>query len=474
MNDDVQLLLKKIPSMDLLLGQPWVLPLEEELGREAIKALFTDVMNEIRTGIRSGQVRVLNTSHIIEEAKRRMEARALPSLVKVVNATGVVVHTNMGRSCLGEKVVEAVSGVASGYSTLEYSLETGSRGHRNAHVEWLLCQLTGAEAALVVNNNAGAVILCLAALAREREVIISRGELVEIGGSFRIPDIMSFSGADMIEVGTTNQTHLWDYERAIGDDTAMLLKVHPSNFKIQGFCGSVSRKELAALAKERGLIFMEDLGSGMLIDMGVPAMSGEPTVRECIEAGVDVVTFSGDKMLGGPQIGCIAGSAELIGKLRKNPFLRALRVDKMCLAAFESTLRLYLRGEYEAIPTLAMLRVSSEELKKRAFKLERSLRALFKKCDISSYTVRVAEVEDAVGGGAFPETPLPGWGVWLRLAGRGSTAKLTEKLRLAGVPVISGVQDDQLVFHARTLCPEDDKHIADAFYSFLGRVEEAE
>ncbi|MBP8784260.1 MAG: L-seryl-tRNA(Sec) selenium transferase, partial [Synergistaceae bacterium] len=248
MNEDVQQLLKKIPSMDLLLGQPWVLPLEEELGREAVKALFADVMNEIRAGIRSGGVRVLNTSHIIEEARRRMEARALPSLVKVVNATGVVVHTNMGRSCLGKEAIEAVSGVASGYSTLEYSLETGSRGHRNAHVEWLLCQLTGAEAALVVNNNAGAVILCLAALAREREVVISRGELVEIGGSFRIPDIMSFSGAHMVEVGATNRTHLWDYERVIREETAMLLKVHPSNFKIQGFCGSVSRKELAALA----------------------------------------------------------------------------------------------------------------------------------------------------------------------------------------------------------------------------------
>lgn len=473
MNDEVQRLLKQIPSMDLLLGQPWVPPLEAELGREAIKALFGEVMNEIRAGIRSDSVRVLNASHIIEEARRRMEMRAHPSLIRVVNATGVVIHTNMGRSCLGDATVGAIMPVAFGYSTLEYSLETGSRGHRNAHVEWLLCQLTGAEAALVVNNNAGAVLLCLAALARERGVVISRGELVEIGGSFRIPDIMDFSGAQMVEVGTTNRTHLWDYEQAIDEKTEMLLKVHPSNFKIQGFCGSVPRAELSTLARERGLIFMEDLGSGMLVDIGVPALSGEPTVRECLEAGVDLVTFSGDKMLGGPQIGCIAGSAELINKLRKHPFMRTMRVDKLCLAAFEATLRLYLLGDYDNIPTLKMLRASSEELRERAFTLERRLRTAFKKCGVRSFEMDIVPVEDAVGGGAFPETPLLGWGLRLRLPGRGSAAKLAEKLRVPPVPIICGVQDDRLVFHVRTFCVADVTRIRDVFLSLFERTEEA-
>ncbi len=456
--------------MDSLLALPWVESLERELGRETIKDLFSEALSEFRRDAREGTMRLdLPVAEIVEDRARRLiENRARSSLRPVVNATGVVVHTNLGRSPLPDEALSAVVAVAKGYSTLEYATETGSRGQRNAHVEWLLCQATGAEAALVVNNNAGAVVLALAALARGREVVVSRGELVEIGGSFRIPDILSFSGARMAEVGTTNCTHPRDYRDAITDDTALLLKVHPSNFRVQGFTESVPREELAKIAHENGLICMEDLGSGLLEDISVedaPTLSGEPTVRRCLETGVDVVTFSGDKLLGGPQIGCIAGSRELIDRIRTNQLARALRVDKMTLAAFEAILRLYLKGESGRIPTMEMLRERNDVLRARAEALLETIEALFAELGLHAFgspKVSLVETDDAVGGGAFPATELPGWGVALAPSGGVRAEKLAARLREAEVPVIAGIRDDRLIFHVRTLLPGEEERVSRA------------
>ena len=477
MHEELQKFLRAIPSMDILLALPWVEPLERELGREAVKDLFSDALAEIRRDARNGAIPLdAPVAALVEESARRLiESRVENSLRPVINATGVVVHTNLGRSPLPDEALRSVIAVAKGYSTLEYSLSTGSRGQRNAHVEWLLCQATGAEAALVVNNNAGAVLLALAALAKGREVVVSRGELVEIGGSFRIPDILSFSGSRMVEVGTTNCTHLRDYRDAITENTALLLKVHPSNFRVQGFTESVSRDELSSLARANGLICMEDLGSGLLEAVGstdTPALDEEPTVRRCIEAGVDVVTFSGDKLLGGPQIGCIAGSRELIDKIRSNQLARALRVDKMTLAAFEAILRLYLKGRSDEIPTVRMLREESESLKTKAEKLLEAIEELFSGLELHSIGAPKAsliETNDAVGGGAFPATNLPGWGVALAPGAGIKAEKLASRLREVSTPVITGIRDDRLVFHLRTLQPGEDKKIVSALREIFER-----
>jgi len=381
----------------------------------------------------------------------------------VVNATGVVLYTNLGRALLAKEAVDAVNSVVANYSTLEYSPETGSRGHRNDHVEWLLCRLTGAEAAIVVNNNAAAVILSLGALAKDKETVISRGELVEIGGSFRIPEIMALSGSKMVEVGTTNMTHLSDFESAITQETAMILKVHPSNFSVEGFTSSVPREELAKLAHDNNIIFMEDLGSGMLTESHITYGKADPTVRSCIEAGVDLVTSSGDKLLGGPQIGVIAGSARLVDKLRQYQLLRALRVDKMTLAAFEATLRLYLKGETGSIPTFRMINRDAEDMKRQAKRFKRKLSGLLGKTRLRSVFLDVVPVKDTVGGGSFPGSELPGFAVSLKLPELGSAGKLAEKLRSLEIPVITGASDDRVLFHVRTLSEKDEKWILGGF-----------
>jgi len=479
MREDVQKILRAIPSMDLLLALPWVEPLERELGRESVKVLLTEALAEIRRDARDGAIPLEAPVGLIveERAKRSIEERARNSLRPVINATGVIVHTNLGRSPLPREAIDAVVSAAKGYSTLEYALATGSRGQRNAHVEWLLCRVTGAEAAMVVNNNAGAVLLALTALARGRSVVVSRGELVEIGGSFRIPDILTFSGAKMSEVGTTNCTHPSDYREAIAEDTAMLLKVHPSNFRVQGFTESVSREELAALAHSRGLICMEDLGSGLLEAVNsadTQSLDDEPTVRRCIEAGVDLVTFSGDKLLGGPQIGCIAGSRELIAKIRANQLARALRVDKMTLAAFEAILRLYLKGRSDDIPTVAMLRVTKETLKERAESLLAILNGLFSELGLNSPSApraALTETTDAVGGGAFPATELPGWGVALTPGAGIKAEKLAARLRDVSIPVITGIRGDRLIFHVRTLQPGEEHTVAASLREIFGRAD---
>ena len=463
MKEKIQNAMRNIPSMDRMLLMPWTKKYEAEIGRDSVKSIISGVLDDQREKILKDPEVPFDTEKIASEAEKRLKARAHKSLRPVVNATGVVLHTNLGRSLLAKEALEAVVSAAENYSTLEYSPETGSRGHRNDHVEWLLCRLTGAEAAIVVNNNAAAVILCLGALAKEKETVISRGELVEIGGSFRIPEIMALSGSKMVEVGTTNMTHLRDFESALSEDTAMILKVHPSNFSVEGFTSSVPREELAKLAHDNDIIFMEDLGSGMLTEPHIKFGKADPTVRSCIEAGVDLVTFSGDKLLGGPQIGAIAGSACLVEKLRKYPLLRALRVDKMTLAAFEATLRLYLKGESGSIPTFRMINRDTEDMKKQAQRFKRKLSALLSRTRLRSVFLDVVPVNDTVGGGSFPGSELPGFAVSLKLPELGSAGKLAEKLRSFEIPVIAGASDDQVLFHVRTLSEKDEKWIIEGF-----------
>lgn len=467
MKEKMQDAMRKIPAMNALLSLPWIDSYETTIGRETVKAVITAVLDEQRAKIVQNPDTAFDATSIEKIVRAELEKKARSSLRCVVNATGVVIHTNLGRSLLAAEAVEAVRNVTAHYSTLEYSLDTGFRGHRNDHVEWLICRLTGAEAALVVNNNAAAVILSLAALAKDGETVVSRGELVEIGGSFRIPDIMELSGTRMVEVGTTNRTHLRDYENAIAEETAMLLKVHPSNYRISGFTSAVQREELSSLAHRKGLVFMEDLGGGMLIDTSLVGLRGDPTVRGCLEAGVDIVTFSGDKLLGGPQSGIIVGSASLISKLRVYPLLRAMRVDKMTLAALEATLRLYLKGEPRAVPSVAMVFRGSEELRKQALRLARRLRILFKASKLRSVSIGITETADTVGGGTFPQSELSGYAVALRLPEIGSAGRLADKLRVTATPIIAGMSEDRLLLHVRTITAEDEKLIIAAFKEML-------
>ena len=452
--------LRSLPSMDLLLSIPELEPYFSSLGRETVKSVLSEALKVTREKIMLGEDTVPSPEAVFTLAFPELNAKKKGSLRQVVNATGVVVHTNLGRSCLAREAIDAVTSVSRSYSTLEYDLSKGRRGHRTDHVEWLIRAITGAESGLAVNNNAGAVLLMLAALCSGKEVIVSRGELVEIGGAFRIPEIMAFSGAKLVEVGATNRTHLKDYRNAITGETAAVLKVHPSNFRMEGFTSSVPREELAMLAREREILFLEDLGSGTIIDLSSFGLKGEPTVSDCIRQGVDVVTFSGDKMLGGPQIGCIAGKSEIIKKLRTFPLLRALRVDKMTLAAFEATLRLYLSERFLDIPTLSMLGEKADDLRNRALSLSAQLKETLPEASIS-----VVEVEDAVGGGAFPAETLPGWGVTVSMEALGSAGNILALLRECTVPVIAGARENMAVLHVRTLIQGDEDIICSAFRS---------
>ncbi len=450
-------ILRQLPAMDEVLSLREISTYEKNLGRKAVKSVVSDVIGDVRKSILVGEIGSVSLEKIQTEIKRRLAKYSSPSLDRVVNATGVVVHTNLGRSCLAPEAVEAVNQTARRYSTLEYDVRSGERGQRNDHVEWLLCQLTGSDGAVVVNNNAGAVLLLLSAFASGEEVIVSRGELVEIGGSFRIPDIMALSGAKLVEVGTTNRTRLEDYRNALSERTRMILRVHPSNFRIVGFHSSPSRKELAMLAKEKDLLFAEDLGSGVLVDCTEFGLSGEPTVRECIEAGVDLVTFSGDKLLGGPQAGSIVGRRPLVDRLKKHPLLRALRIDKMTLAALERTLRLYLEGNYLRIPTLGMLAASANDLEKVA----ESLREKILETAGDRWDIGITGVEDVVGGGAFPETSLEGRG--LRLESKDlDEQEILDGLRRHSIPVVGVIEDGAVILHVRTLLDGDERIIADA------------
>jgi L-seryl-tRNA(Ser) seleniumtransferase len=385
-----------------------------------------------------------------------LQAQVRPTLCPVINATGVVLHTNLGRAPLCEDALEAMVEVGRGYSNLEYDLEAGERGSRYVHAEELLCRLTGAEGALVVNNNAGAVLLTLSALAQGRQVVISRGQLIEIGGGFRIPDVMRQSGAHLVEVGTTNRTHLRDYEQAIGPDTAMLMLAHQSNFRVTGFTTQVPAEELVTLGRAHGLLVYEDLGSGTLLDTEKYGFSHEPTAQEAVAAGVDVVSFSGDKLLGAPQAGIVVGRGDLIARLRHFPLTRALRVDKTTLAGLQATLLHYLRGDAERqIPAWRMLATPLEEIEQRAERWMRELKSI-------GMEVHVAEGRSAAGGGSLPGETLPTRLVCISVH---APDALSARLRAGQPPVIARIENDLLCLDPRTVLPMQEEALLAAIRS---------
>jgi L-seryl-tRNA(Ser) seleniumtransferase len=394
-----------------------------------------------------------------------LEKKLQSNLRRVINGTGVVIHTNLGRSLLSENAMYALAQAGSYYTNLEFNLETGKRGSRYSLVEDIICELTGAEAALVVNNNAAAVLLVLDTLANGREAIVSRGQLVEIGGSFRIPDVMKKSGARLVEVGATNRTHLRDYEEAISEDTALLLKVHTSNFRMIGFTSEVAVEDMVDLARRKGLIVVEDLGSGCLIDLSTYGLPKEPTVQEVINAGVDIVTFSGDKLLGGPQAGIIAGRRAVIEKVKKNPLNRALRIDKFTLASLENLLRNYYDANLvlKNVPTIAMLTQAPDLIRSKGRKL---LRRLEKKIT-SACAVRLVPTVSRVGGGAMPEYNLASWAVELRPRHIGINF-LENEFRRLEVPIIGRIEHESFLIDLRTVLEHEIAELASLVIGFFG------
>ena len=476
---DISGLLRSIQAMEELLNTNWAVDFSARLGREQVKKTIGEAVNEVRQELREaaqsqtavhfeGSVSDL----IADRAIAMLRKKAAGTLKPVINATGVIIHTNLGRAPIAAEALKTANVIAESYCTLEYSPEKGERGGRNSHIEPLIRDICGAEAALVVNNNAAAVLLALTSCASGKEVIVSAGELVEIGGSFRIPDILSFSGAAMSIVGCTNSARLDDYRNAITQNTAVLLKVHPSNYRIEGFTASISRRELAALAAERGLVFIEDLGSGLLCPLQIPFAHNEYSVRECIEAVAGnaasqyLVTFSGDKLLGGPQIGVIAGSKKLVDKMRSHQLYRALRVDKMTLAAFEATLRLYLTGRQQEIPVIKMIESEKSALQKKAQRLCRTLKQTVKETGADDITIEVVECNSVIGGGAFPTDLLPGYGVAISSLSI-STVNLAAAFRMAETPIIPNVQNEQVILHVRTLLDGDERKINSSFAEIL-------
>lgn len=382
--------------------------------------------------------------------KAHLETRY--NLRRVMNGTGVVIHTNLGRSLLSEESTQQLLQCSQHYTNLEFDLDSGKRGSRYALVEELICDLTGAEAALVVNNNAAAVLLVIETLARGKEAIVSRGELVEIGGSFRIPDVMAKSGATLVEVGATNRTHDYDYERAITEQTSLMLKVHTSNFRMLGFTKEVTTEELVKLARRHDIPVMEDLGSGCFLDLSPYGLPRERTVQEVVQAGVDIVTFSGDKLLGGPQAGIIVGQKHVIDKVKKNPLNRALRIDKFTLASMESILRNYysIGDALKNIPTLSMLTVSSEEIKKRAQRIIRRVR----KGGIGKDIITLQPTVSQTGGGAIPEYGLGSWAVHITPVTT-SVNSFEKDMRMRDVPLIGRIENEQFVIDCRTILESD-------------------
>ncbi|MEF3697643.1 L-seryl-tRNA(Sec) selenium transferase [Desulfolutivibrio sp.] len=450
-------LFRHLPSMDAVLAhlvsQKPFDGLPRPLVREAADRFLDVVREEIRAGLVPGP-EALALPALAPRLCAFAAAQTKPRFRRVLNATGVVVHTNLGRSLLADAAVTAVAEAAARYSNLEFDLATGERGSRYSHVEDLLKTLTGAEAALVVNNNAAAVLIILDTLAKGREVIVSRGQLVEIGGSFRIPEVMAKSGAILKEVGATNRTHRHDYENAITDATAALLKVHTSNFKIIGFTKEVPLKELQEIGQAHNLPVIEDLGSGNLFDFSTLAMGHEPTVQRVVADGADVVSFSGDKVLGGPQAGIIVGKKYYIDRIKKNPLNRALRIDKMTLAALEATLRLYLDPALAAakVPTLALIGQSPETLRKKA----RRLAAIINKAAPQLMAATTRPGASRVGGGAFPEEDLATTLVAITPTGAAVTADaLRERLLAATPPLVARIEHDTLCLDPRTLADDE-------------------
>ncbi len=463
-------LFQHLPSVDSILTA-----LTQDSGMAKLpRPLLRDLVNEFldikREEIRAGAVsspEELAFERLLPVVQASVRVKARPHFRRIVNATGVVIHTNMGRSLLAPEAVNAVHDACSRYSNLEFDLTSGERGSRYSHVEKLLCSITGAEAALVVNNNAAAVMLMLDTLAKGREVIVSRGQLVEIGGSFRIPDVMAKSGAVLREVGTTNRTHLSDYEQAIGDKTAALMRVHTSNFRVVGFTGEVDLTDMRKLADRFGLPVIDDLGSGTLFPLAIAGMPPEPTVQEVVRQGADVVSFSGDKALGGPQAGIIVGREEWISRIKVNPMTRALRIDKMTLAALEATLRLYLDMDSvcRKVPTLRMITAGYRQLRSRATNLRKAI--LTAVGDWVNVSVRRGI--SRVGGGAFPECDLET--ALVAVVPKGfSVSEFRHRLLEADTPVVGRVEEDAFCLDLRTLASDEFRLVVAAMTQACSRL----
>jgi L-seryl-tRNA(Ser) seleniumtransferase len=463
-----QALLRKLPGVDHLLTLAAGDAAFADIPKSVLTASVRQVLSRCRNAILADDPAMtdaeITDAVLLSEIARTTRAAMALNLARTINATGVVVHTNLGRSLLAQSAMDHILSISGRYSNLEYNLETGKRGSRYSLVEDLICEISGAEAAMVVNNHAAAVLLSLDTIARNREVIVSRGELVEIGGSFRIPDVMAKSGAILKEVGATNRTHPADYQRAITPETGLLLKVHASNFGMVGFTASVSLTDLVALGEKYGLPVMEDLGSGTFVDFSRYGLTKEPTVQESVAVGVDIVTFSGDKLLGGPQAGIIVGSKPIIDKIKQNPLTRALRIDKMTLAGLESTLRLY-RDEKTAvtvIPTLRMLTCPMADIAARAETLKTMIDAMGN----SRVSATLHDLPSRVGGGALPLLELPSRGVGIVINGM-SAAMMENRLRHQRPPIIGRIIDDRYLMDMRTVQADELPEILFAIQTLL-------
>jgi L-seryl-tRNA(Ser) seleniumtransferase len=463
-------LLRSLPSVERMLGRPAALALSTQMTRDRIRDLLREILDDLRDeialglefkGIGSSAVLGFEAERDVEsEVEKRLERRAATlaksSLQRVINATGVIIHTNLGRAPLAAAAISALTEAASGYSNLEYDLERGQRGHRHSHSEHLITRLLGCQSSLVVNNNAAAVLLVLSTLAEGGEVIVSRGELIEIGGSFRIPEIMERSGARLKEVGTTNRTRISDYSTAINEHTRLIMRVHPSNYRIVGFTERPELMELVELSRRSGIPSFEDLGSGCMTDLTPYGISGEPQASESISAGIDVICFSGDKMLGGPQAGVIAGSRTILDRLKKSPLMRALRVDKLTYAALEATLRVYERGAAETgIPVIKAMAETREHIERRAQSIASTL---------ASQLDLMVELEpgySVIGGGSAPGVSLPS--VLLGIKHRGlSAASVEARLRMNKPPIVTRTDRDQVLIDLRTVAPDEEAIIVEA------------
>jgi len=446
---------RSLPSVDKILSDARVVRCEEAYSRPTVLQVARDCLDEARSKIQAGES-APSFDNIVDSICSRVSSLASISLRPVINATGVILHTNLGRAPLSQETIAAMEECSRSYVNLEIDLDDGKRGSRQVHVESLICRLTGAESALVVNNNAAAVLLALSALARRKEVIVSRGQAVEIGGGFRIPDVMRQSGAKLVEVGTTNRTYISDYEEAITDRTAALLRVHSSNFKVVGFTESVGIGDLVTLGKRHGIPVIDDIGSGCLIDTTRFGLESEPLVQDSVAGGVDLVMFSGDKLLGGPQAGIIAGREELVAKLRKHPLARVVRIDKVRLAGLAATLLHYIKDEAEdKIPVWRMISMPVSDIEKRARSWSKTI----------GKAASVVDGRSMIGGGSIPGGTLP-----TRLVSidwRGRVQKLVDELRRGSPSIIGRIEENSLILDPRTVLPEEDDSLMHCLSSVL-------
>jgi L-seryl-tRNA(Ser) seleniumtransferase len=461
-------LLQKLPKVDEILKEEKINRILNETSREMVIEVIRSAVDQIRNKIlqlKENETYEINQSLIVEQIIQTIEQKKQFSLQKVINATGIVLHTNLGRACLNREVCQHIAKIGENYSTLEYDIHKGARGSRYQHIERFIRKLSGAEAALVVNNNAAAVLLILNTIAKDRQVIVSRGELVEIGGAFRVPEIMEQSGAELLEVGTTNKTRLQDYENTINakDNIGALLKVHTSNYKIVGFTEEVSLKEMACLGEKHNLPVIYDLGSGLMIDLEPYGIYGEPTIPESLASGVDILCFSGDKLFGGPQAGIIVGKKVYIDQMKKNPLTRAFRPDKLTLAALEATLRIYLTSPdvETCIPTLAMITMEPENIQEKANNLFEMIKNKVENCE-----VKIINEKSQVGGGSAPTQEIPTFAVSIKPT-KISVNTIEQKLRNNGTPIIVRISQESVIIDLRTVAENELLYIANALAKIL-------